>query len=198
MLGVAMNQRVRPIAGFEKKIAAFREKPAPGLIIGGFMVDEITKRLPRDRFYDVICESIKCLPDAVQILTPCSVGNGWLKILKIGRFAMTFYDKETGAGIRAYVDTDKLKRFPLINEWFFKLTPKKEQDTGKLMASIRLAGGEIISLQEVQVDLGIAKKKKDGKVAVCAKCHEAYPALEGSTLCKVCSGKIQYYQPSDQ
>ncbi|MDD8012504.1 MAG: formylmethanofuran dehydrogenase subunit E family protein [Acidobacteriota bacterium] len=193
-----MNKRVLPLAGFEKKIAAFREKPAPGLIIGGYMVDEITKNLPKDRFYDVICESIKCLPDAVQLLTPCSVGNGWLRILKIGRFAMTFFDKETGEGIRAYLDTEKLKKYPPINEWFFKLTPKREQDSEKLMASIRSAGGAIISLQKVKVDTDITKKKKDHKVAVCAKCHEAYPATEDGNLCKVCNGKISYYDFSGE
>lgn len=178
---------------YEKRITEFHGNLAPGLIIGGFMVDLVLKKLPKDKFYDVICESMKCLPDAIQILTPCSVGNGWLKILKIGRFAMTFFDKETGEGLRAYLDTEKLKKYPAINEWFFKLKPKHEQDSDALFAAIRAAGAEIISLQKVTVDTNITKKKKGSKIAICAKCNESYPGTDKGNLCKVCNAEISYY-----
>jgi len=182
-----------PLEEYEKKIVEFHGSMAPGLIIGGFMVDLIVKNLPKDRFYDVICESMKCLPDAIQLLTPCSIGNGWLKIVKIGRFAMTFFDKETGDGLRAYLDTEKIKKYPAVNEWFFKLTPKHEQDADKLFETIRAAGAEIISLQKVKVDTSITRKKKGSKIAVCAKCNESYPGTESGNLCKVCSGAVIYY-----
>jgi hypothetical protein len=38
-------------------------------------------------------------PDAVQILTPCTVGNGWMRILNLGRYAVTLNDKFTGEGV---------------------------------------------------------------------------------------------------
>lgn len=192
-MGAAMSKDNVSLAAYEKKIAEFREKPAPGLLIGVFMVDLIMKNLPQDRLYDAVCESIKCLPDAVQLLTPCSVGNGWLKVLKIGRFAMTFFDKESGEGIRAYVDTEKVKKFSPIQEWFLKLKPKQEQDAEKLLACIRSAGQQIISLQKVKVNVAEIRRKSNSRIAICAKCNEAYPVKEEGNLCKVCNGRINYY-----
>ncbi|MDX9805154.1 MAG: formylmethanofuran dehydrogenase subunit E family protein [bacterium] len=181
------------IEEYENMVEKFHGTKAPGLIIGGFMVDLAHKNLPEGELYDVICESMKCLPDAVQILTPCSIGNGWLKILKIGRFALTFYNKYTGSGIRVYLDTEKLKNYSEVYNWFFKITPKQEQDDKALMREIYEAGTGILSIQKVKVDPEMSKKKKGTKIGVCSKCGEAYPLSEGG-ICKVCSREITYYE----
>ena len=60
-----------------------------GVVIGGFMVDMAYKHLPEGVLLDAFCETEKCLPDAIQLLTPCTMGNGWLKVNNIGRFALT-------------------------------------------------------------------------------------------------------------
>ncbi len=180
-----------------KMVTDFHGTAAPGLLIGGYMVDLAYKQLPKDGFYDVVCESVKCLPDAVQILTPCSIGNGWLKIEKIGRFAMTFFNKYNGDGIRLYLDTDKLKEYPEIHEWFFRTKPKHDQDSDALMRSIREAGSRIVSVQKVKVNIR-QEKKKNTTNAICSVCGESYPFKEGSDKCKVCSGEIRYYITEDQ
>lgn len=89
-------------------VKSFHGHLAPGLIIGGFMVDLAMKNLPEGEFFDAVCETPVCLPDAVQVLTPCTIGNGWLSIVHFGRFAVTLYEKYTGAGVRVYLDTEKL------------------------------------------------------------------------------------------
>ena len=70
-------------------------------------------------------ETAKCLPDAVQILTPCSTGNRWMKVLDLGRYAVTLYDKFTGEGWRVHMDGARLEAWPEIRSWFLKLKPKK-------------------------------------------------------------------------
>jgi len=65
-------------------VKSFHGSLAPGLIIGGFIVDLALKHLPEGEFFDAICETPVCLPDAVQILTPCTIGNGWLTVLDLG------------------------------------------------------------------------------------------------------------------
>ncbi len=45
------------------------------------MVDLALKNLPKGEFFDALCETPACLPDAVQLLTPCTVSNGWLKVV---------------------------------------------------------------------------------------------------------------------
>jgi len=54
-------------------VKSFHGNLAPGLIIGGFMVDLAMKNLPPGEFYDAICETTVCLPDSIQLLTPCTV-----------------------------------------------------------------------------------------------------------------------------
>jgi formylmethanofuran dehydrogenase subunit E len=71
-------------------VESFHGIAAPGVIIGGFMVDLASGSLRRNALHNVICETAKCLPDAVQLLTPCSIGNRWLKIIDVGRYALTF------------------------------------------------------------------------------------------------------------
>ena len=67
---------------YVEKIKSFHGSSAPGMILAGFMVDLAMKNLPEGEFFDVICETQHCLVDAVQILTPCTVGNGWLKMFR--------------------------------------------------------------------------------------------------------------------
>jgi formylmethanofuran dehydrogenase subunit E len=176
-----------------KLLTEFHGTVAPGLIIGGYMVDLAYKKLPKGGLYDVVCESVKCLPDAVQLFTPCTIGNGWLKIEKIGRFAMTFYDKYTGEGIRLYLDNEKLKDYPPVQEWFFRTKPKHDQDPDALLRSIKEAGSSIISVQKVLVEIKKDNKEKHTIASVCPVCGESYPFREGKDMCKVCSGEIKYY-----
>ncbi|OGK11342.1 MAG: tRNA CCA-pyrophosphorylase [Candidatus Riflebacteria bacterium GWC2_50_8] len=181
---------------YENRTVAFHGCFSPGLLIGGFMVDLALRSLPGGALYDVICESAKCLPDAVQLLTPCSIGNGWMKILKIGRFAVTFYDKHTGDGIRVYLDTEKLQRWPEIRSWFLKLVPKHEQDTRLLMAQIKEAGCDILSTKPVLIDVARFQKKKGKPISICPQCNEAYPGEHGS-ICRVCAGILGYFSEAD-
>jgi formylmethanofuran dehydrogenase subunit E len=63
---------------FIEKIKVFHGSIAPGIVAGGIMVDIARANLPQGEFFDVICESQHCLPDAVQLLTQCTIGNRWL------------------------------------------------------------------------------------------------------------------------
>jgi formylmethanofuran dehydrogenase subunit E len=59
-------------------VTHFHGYPAPGVLIGRYMVQEAKSHIKELVLYDAICETSRCLPDAVQMLTPCTVGNGWL------------------------------------------------------------------------------------------------------------------------
>jgi formylmethanofuran dehydrogenase subunit E len=100
-------------------VKSFHGNLAPGLVIGGFIVDLALQNLPKGDFFDAICETPVCLPDAVQLLTPCTIGNRWMTVVDLGRFAVTLYEKQTGEGIRVYLDTQKLRQFSEIDAWYF-------------------------------------------------------------------------------
>ena len=164
---------------------------APGMVLGGFIVDLAYRHLPEGEFFDALCETRACLPDAIQILTPCTVGNGWLRIIDIGRFALTLYEKYGGVGIRGFVDPPKLEPFPELKTWFFKLKPKVEQDTVLLLDEIREAGSSILSFEEVRLDPGFIKAKHRKGFTICPSCNEGYPSEHGP-LCRGCGGQLPY------
>lgn len=172
-------------------VKSFHGNLAPGLIIGGFIVDLAMKHLPEGDFFDAVCETPVCLPDAVQILTPCTIGNGWLSIIPFGKFAVTLYEKYSGKGVRVYLDTEKLNAWPEIRDWYLKKKKKSEQNPEVLLAQIKEAGHHLLSVQRVQVEPEKVRRKKLGPVGVCPACGEAYPTRDGEK-CRSCQGDTPY------
>ncbi len=176
---------------FVSIVESFHCYAAPGVIIGGFMVDLALRNLPEGELFDAVCETPKCLPDAIQLLTPNTIGNGWLKILNFGRYALSLYEKYEGAGVRVFLDPKKLEDWSEIKNWFFKLKPKKEQDSQLLQDQIRDAGFSLYSLQNVQLQSQFIKIKRRGGFVVCPLCQEAYPRDDGG-ICRACQGEAPY------
>ncbi len=174
-------------------VTSFHGSVAPGLLIGGFMVDLARRQLPDEGLYDALCETRSCLPDAIQLLTPCTIGNGWLKIINLGRYALSLYEKYGGEGVRVYVDPEKLKEWPEIYNWFFKLKPKKEQDLTLLLQSIREAGSSYCGIQSVKLKSRFIEIHRRRGFAVCSLCGESYPLDDGG-ICRACQGEIPYVE----
>jgi formylmethanofuran dehydrogenase subunit E len=173
------------------ELTNFHAHLAPGVLVGGFMVDAAVRRMTAYEFFDAICETSQCLPDAIQILTPCTIGNGWLKIVNTGRFALTLYDKKSGNGVRVSMDASKLDRYPEIKRWFMRLVPKREQDGDALVSEIQEAGNSILSIEAVRVSPAFLVKHVPIPIALCRSCGEAY-VEKGSGLCLACEGKAIY------
>jgi len=172
-------------------VQSFHGYMAPGVIIGGFMVNLAKRNLPEGTLFNAICETPVCLPDAIQLLTPCTMGNGRLKILNFGRFALSLYDKNKGDGYRVSLDSTKVDQWPEIRSWFFKLKPKLEQDEGLLLGQIKEAKDMLCRIETVLVRSQFLGKKKRGEIVICPCCQEAYPAKDGE-VCRGCQGESPY------
>lgn len=164
---------------------------APGLVLGGMMIEALRPRLRPDSFYDVYCETTSCLPDAVQMLTPCTIGNGWLKVLDYGRFALCFYDKYSGLGWRISLDMEELRSYKDIYEWFLKLKPKREQSMDLLLEQMEEGGFALFKVEEILLPPEKLKKESSGKTAICPLCGESYPLKHGS-ICRACDEGVPY------
>lgn len=186
-----MNIRLYTFEEYIERVQTFHGYAAPGVVIGGFMVDFAYKHLPGEGFFDALCETPKCLPDAIQLLTPCTVGNGWLTVINLGRYAMALYDKYNGEGIRVFVDPAKIETWPEIKNWFFKLKSKEEQQDQLLMGQIKEAGASICSFQRIKVADRFFKKQHRGEFSICPICKESYPVADGET-CLGCQGEALY------
>jgi formylmethanofuran dehydrogenase subunit E len=176
---------------FKQKAKEFHGYPAPGLLIGGYMVEAAKARLPEGTLFEAMVESGKCLPDAVQLLTLCSTGNNWMKVKLLGRYAVSLYDKFTGKGYRVAVDQKQLAKWPEIRAWFMKEKPKAEQDTDKLFKEIEEAGDTICSIRPVTVSKKYLGHGHMTTIDVCPVCGEAYPGSDGS-ICRGCQGEDPY------
>jgi formylmethanofuran dehydrogenase subunit E len=179
------------IEDYMAMVERFHGHPAPGLLAGGFMVDLAKKNLPEGEFFDALCETTVCLPDAIQILTPCTFGNGWLRIVDTGRFALALFEKHGGEGVRVYLDAGKLSSFPEYESWFFRKKPKREQDRECLMREIAQAGVSVLGMGRVRVHESLIGKKKGGTTGLCPGCGEAYP-LSSWDRCIGCTGVPLY------
>jgi formylmethanofuran dehydrogenase subunit E len=173
------------------RVQSFHGHAAPGVVIGGFMVHLALTRVPERVLFDAISETTACLPDAIQLLTPCTVGNGWLKIINLGRFALSLYDKYHGNGFRVFLDPGKLEKWPEIKDWFFKLKSRSEQSHEEILSQIKKAGVEICGVCPVQIKPEFFKKRDKGKIVICPSCKEAYPLKDGS-ICLACQGNSPY------
>jgi len=197
-----INEEIRQISicnySFEEYLnlaESFHGYKAPGIILGGFMVDAAIKKLPEKLLFDAVCETPFCLPDAIQILTPCTTGNGWLKVINLGRYALNLYDKYSGDGIRVAVDSAKLEEWSEIRTWFLKLKEKKDQDTPLLLAQIREAGSDICKIQDVHIKPQLLEKRHKKGIVICPVCGEAYP-MEHGRICRGCMGEAPYFSYS--
>jgi formylmethanofuran dehydrogenase subunit E len=180
---------------FLQRAADFHGYAAPGLAIGGYMVDLAVRRLPDGTLFEALVETSKCLPDAVQLLTPCSTGNGRLRVVKWGLYALSLYDKFTGIGVRVHVDPSKLNHWPEIQSWFLKLKAKPDQDSERLLREIEDAGTNILGQKRIQVSSKLLEKSHMSGITICPICSEAYPSMDGG-ICRRCQGEDLYVEQS--
>lgn len=180
----------RSFEDFLSTIERFHGCTAPGVVIGGFMVDLAQEHIGPDVEADAIVEATHCLPDAIQLFTPCTYGNGWMKVIDWDKFALTLYNKKTLEGVRVWLDLEKIRLFPNIYNWYMRLTPKGDLPLGVLLESIEEAGRRMLSCAPVQVVQYYGKIRK-GKSGVCSKCGEAYPLSQGD-CCLSCQGKSYF------
>ena len=188
-----MNDTIGPYSfeEFVKVVESFHGFQSPGVILGGVMVDYALEEMANGALVDAICETPACLPDAVQLLTPCTLGNGWLKVINLGLFALSLYEKRAGEGVRVFVDAEKLSNFREIWKWLFKLVPKSEQDQAALIAEIGQAGRSVLGMRHIQVKQQYLKKRSRGAISRCRTCGEPYPEMDGP-VCRACQGGSPY------
>ena len=180
----------KSISDFLSTIQSFHGWKAPGIVLGGMMVDWARELIGPEIEADAIVESRHCLPDAVQLFTPCTVGNGWLKILDWDKFALTLYDRKKLSGYRVWFDLDKAQRFPDLYKWYMRLISKQDLPLDSLLNLILTAGRSPLSRQPVRMT-HLYERKKKGVIEICSGCNEAYPAAQGPQ-CLACQGDGYY------
>lgn len=180
-----------PVEDFFVRMEEFHGYRSPGILVGSLMLEADLQRIGHVPYLNVVTETVVCLPDAVQLLTPCTYGNGFLQVLDWGKFALTAYDRDSLDGARAWLNHDLLTDYPLINSWFERTGHKREKPPfSELAEEILSTGPELIRCQEVKL-LHPLKNRRPMPTGRCSKCGESYTLHHGSR-CPACQGKSYY------
>jgi formylmethanofuran dehydrogenase subunit E len=163
---------------------------SPGVVAGGFLVQAAGELHPPGEYVNAVAESVVCLPDAVQILTPCSLGNGYLQVLDWGKFAVTLYDRQSLAGARAWLDPELVAGFPVIAGWYLRPQNGVKVDKEVVVRELLAHGPELVRSSPVELDAAL---KPTAKVPTgpCPECGETYPLRQGRA-CLACQGQAYY------
>jgi formylmethanofuran dehydrogenase subunit E len=173
---------------FLKRAEAFHGHICMGIVLGTRISLSAMQALglkPGDKHKNLIVytEIDRCMTDAVQVVTGCSLGHRSLKFADYGRFAATFVDTKTGRAVRG-----------TVKEHYGNDEPIDEQ----LKKLARIPDSTLVTLQEVTVDIpqtdlpGAPTRK-----AVCVTCGET--VMDGrevrqgdKVLCRGCTGAPYY------
>jgi formylmethanofuran dehydrogenase subunit E len=131
----------------------------------------------------VYAEIDRCMTDAVQTVTGCTLGHRSLKHVDYGKFAATFVNLDTGRAVRATVRGNFSSQDPI------------EETLNKLS---RIPDSDLVTMQEVSIkippeDLPGSPTRK----AVCTDCGERIMdgrevVRDGLTFCRGCA-QGKYY-----
>ncbi|MDD1712822.1 MAG: FmdE family protein, partial [Methanoregulaceae archaeon] len=160
------------------KCITFHTHLAPGLVIAVFMVDyalELLDADPGERLH-AVAETSKCVPDPLQVITRCTIGNHRLRVMPYGKFAITLNpqsEEPVVDGVRVFVDSEKAGGYSIISSWYTK-DPKFNPETMvyPLLDEILKAGRQILSYERVRVKV---PKKEKWQAITCNSCGEMIP-----------------------
>ena len=180
-----------PFEEYLYSMEEFHGARSPGMVIGGMLLDRAMSELGPSEFLNVACETVMCLPDAVQLLTNCTMGNGYLQVLDWGKFALCAYDRITLQGVRAWLDLSEIGKHQVVAEWFQRTgKPRVKPPFDELAQAFLESGEDLIRWRSVKLHQAL---KDDAKVATgpCPDCGESYPLRQGER-CLACQGDAYY------
>ncbi len=156
----------------------FHTFAAPGLLVGVYMVDYALELLnpPEGEKVYAVCETMKCLPDPLQVIAHCTTGNHRLRVIPIGKFAITVNGPAEAPyvnGIRVFVDGEKIGQYPTFALWYTKDPLFDPRTRGiALIDEIIDAGRDLLSCEKVRVKV---PQKWPWRSAICNICGEMVP-----------------------
>ena len=180
---------------FEEDIEAGREYHGHlcgGLVQGVRMARYLCMKMgleePRgDRDLTVFVEEARCPTDAVFAVTGITVGRRRVKLVDLGKFAMTFVDPRTSRALRAVARADM---------------PQAPRGTDPVQFFAQYTDEELFDVQAVHVEIapedmpGHAKRR-----VLCESCGEEVldardVSRDGRVLCRHCAEEVVYYVPA--
>lgn len=171
---------------------------APGIALGLRMSELALSRLKAkkgDKHLIGISETARCLADAMQAATGCTLGHGNALVENYGKLAITIGDTRTKKGVRVALKEDANKHSPLMNKWMMragKLTHQEEEELG-----VQLLRMDEIFFSIQNVEINSDQNFEKSGIVTCRECGELIPEslteTKGNEIyCKPCTGTAYY------
>ncbi len=171
---------------------------APGIALG-LRMSEIalsrTNTKKGDKHLIGISETARCLADAMQAATGCTLGHGNACVEDYGKLALTIGDVRTKKGVRIALKEDANKHSSLMNKWMMrlgKLTHEEEEELGMQLLDM---DEKFLLVQDVEINRDQNFEKS--RIVTCRECGNLIPEsltenMENEVYCKACRGTAYY------
>lgn len=171
---------------------------APGIALGLRMSELALSCLNTkkgDKYLIGISETARCLADAMQAATGCTLGHGNACVEDHGKLAITIGDVRTKKGVRVALKEDANMYSPLMNKWMMRLGKLTHEEENTLGAQLLSLDEKYLLIQDVVINKAQNYEKSD--IVRCTMCGELVPqslvAIENiRVICKACSGNSYY------
>ena len=171
---------------------------APGIALGLRMSEIALSRLNAkkgDKHLIGVSETARCLADAMQAATGCTLGHGNALVEDYGKLAITIGEARAKKGVRVALKDDANKPSMLMNKWMMrlgKLTHEEEEELGMKLLDL---DEKYLLIQDVEINK--TQNFEKSVIVRCTLCSELIPkglaATENNRVyCKVCSGNAYY------
>ena len=171
---------------------------APGIALGLRMSELALSRLNAkrgDKHLIGISETARCLADAMQAATGCTLGHGNALVENYGKLAITIGDTRTKKGVRVALKEGANKHSSLMNKWMMRQGKLTHDEEGEL-------GRQLLDMDEnyfliQHVELNRAQNFEKSRIVTCSICGELIPQAltivkNGLVYCNACCGKAYY------
>lgn len=115
---------------------------APGIALGLRMSELSLSHMglsKGNKYLIGISETARCLADAMQAATGCTLGHGNAFVENYGKLAITIGDIKTKKGVRVALKDEANNLSPLMNKWMMrlgKLTHEEENELGNQLLKL--------------------------------------------------------------
>ncbi len=176
---------------------------APGIALGLRMSELALMKLGISRgnkHLIAISETARCLADAMQAATGCTLGHGNAFVENYGKLAITIGEVKTNKGMRVALKENGNEYSPLMNEWMMRLGKLTHGEEDELGIQLLDMDEKYFLIQNVEINRNQNFHSSD--IVRCQSCSEPIPRdlaviKENILYCKACSGEAYYTVPGD-
>lgn len=145
-----------------------------------------------------VSETARCLADAMQAATGCTLGHGNAFVENYGKLAITIGDVKTNTGVRVALKENANRHSLLMNKWMMRLGKLTHGEEDELGIQLLEMDEKYFLIQNIGINRN--QDFHNSGIVRCQGCTEPVPqglaiVKKDMVYCKACSGEAYYTLP---